>query len=229
MKVILGKVFPVGPGPALWSPTGVPPSPSAWTAARRSSAACLGCYPRTGGPWTSIKPFDPLGAQWTCPTYRPVELEGLQAVSATGAICPLSRRHDGAGNLSRRAGATARGQVKVKVILGKVFPVGPARRFGHQPASRHPLRLRGLRHEEVPHRRAPRSRREVCYPRTGGALDLDQTVHQKSNTAFKRLIWSMSSEKCPDLTGRVDPAVRAESTCYPRPRSCSFPHRCGGP
>ena len=44
--------------------------------------------------------------------------------------------HDGAGNLSGRTGATARGQVKVKVMLGKVFPVGPARRFGHQPASR---------------------------------------------------------------------------------------------
>ena len=35
---------------------------------------------------------DALGAQWTYPTYRPVELEGLQAVGATGALCPLSRR-----------------------------------------------------------------------------------------------------------------------------------------
>ena len=34
---------------------------------------------------------DALGAQWTYPTYRPVELEGLQAVGATGAICPLSQ------------------------------------------------------------------------------------------------------------------------------------------
>ena len=77
-----------------------------------------------------------FGPQRTYPTYRPVELESLQAVGATGAIRPLSRRHDGVGNPSRRTGATARGQVKVKVILGKVFPVGPARHFGHQPASR---------------------------------------------------------------------------------------------
>ena len=74
--------------------------------------------------------------QWTYPTYRPVELESLQSVDTTGAIRPLSRRHDGVGNLPRRTGATARGQVKVKVIFGKVFPVGPARHFGHQPASR---------------------------------------------------------------------------------------------
>ena len=74
--------------------------------------------------------------QWTYPTYRPVELESLQSVDTTGAISPLSRRHDGAGNLPRRTGATARGQVKVKVIFGEVFPVGPARHFGHQPASR---------------------------------------------------------------------------------------------
>ena len=74
--------------------------------------------------------------QWTYPTYRPVELESLQSVDTTGAISPLSRRHDGVGNLPRRTGATARGQVKVKVIFGKVFPVGPARHFGHQPASR---------------------------------------------------------------------------------------------
>ena len=79
---------------------------------------------------------DALGAQWTYPTYRPVELESLQSVDTTGAIRPLSRRHDGAGNLPRRTGATARGQVKVKVIFGEVFPVGPARHFGHQPASR---------------------------------------------------------------------------------------------
>ena len=79
---------------------------------------------------------DALGAQRTYPTYRPVELESLQSVDTTGAIRPLSRRHDGVGNLSRRTGATARGQVKVKVIFGEVFPVGPARHFGHQPASR---------------------------------------------------------------------------------------------
>ena len=79
---------------------------------------------------------DALGAQRTYPTYRPVELESLQSVDTTGAIRPLSRRHDGAGNLPRRTGATARGQVKVKVIFGEVFPVGPARHFGHQPASR---------------------------------------------------------------------------------------------
>ena len=64
---------------------------------------------------------DALGAQRTYPTYRPVELESLQAV---GAICPFSRRHDGAGNLPRRTGATARGQVKVKVIFGKCFRSG---------------------------------------------------------------------------------------------------------
>ena len=79
---------------------------------------------------------DAPGPQWTYPTHRPVELEGLQSIDTTGAISPLSRRHDGAGNLPRRTGATARGQVKVKVIFGKVFPVGPARRFGHQPAFR---------------------------------------------------------------------------------------------
>ena len=79
---------------------------------------------------------DALGAERTYPTYRPVELESLQSVDTTGAIRPLSRRHDGTGNLPRRTGATARGQVKVKVIFGEVFPVGPARRFGHQPASR---------------------------------------------------------------------------------------------
>ena len=67
---------------------------------------------------------DALGPQWTYPTYRPIELESLQSVSATGAIRPLSRRHDGAGNLSRRTGATARGQVKVKVILGKCLRLG---------------------------------------------------------------------------------------------------------
>ena len=39
-------------------------------------------------------------------------------------------------DFARHPGATARGQVKVKVILGKVFPVGPARHSGHQPASR---------------------------------------------------------------------------------------------
>ena len=79
---------------------------------------------------------DALGTQWTYPTYRPVELEGLQAVDPARAVSPLSRWHDGAGNLPRRTGATARGQVKVKVILGKVFPVGPARHFGHQLPSR---------------------------------------------------------------------------------------------
>ena len=79
---------------------------------------------------------DAPGAQRTYPTFGPVELEGLQSVDTTSAICPLSRRHDGVGNPPRRTGATARGQVKVKVIFGKVFPVGPARRFGHQPAFR---------------------------------------------------------------------------------------------
>ena len=63
---------------------------------------------------------DALGAEWTYPTYCPVELESLQTVGATGAICPLSRRHDGVGNLLRRTGATARRQVKVKVIAMKM-------------------------------------------------------------------------------------------------------------
>ena len=44
---------------------------------------------------------DALGPQRTYPTYRPVELESLQSVDTTGAIRPLSRRHDGVGNLSR--------------------------------------------------------------------------------------------------------------------------------
>ena len=78
---------------------------------------------------------DALGPQWTCPTFGPIKLESLQSVGATGAVSPFPRRHDGVGNPSRRTGATARGQVELKVILGKVFPVGPARRFGHQPAS----------------------------------------------------------------------------------------------
>ena len=38
------------------------------------------------------------------------------------AVSPLSRRHDGAGNLPRRTGATARGQVKVKVTCGESPP-----------------------------------------------------------------------------------------------------------
>ena len=76
-----------------------------------------------------------LGLQWTYPTSRSVELESLQSVGATGAISPLSGRHDGAGNLSRRTGATARSRVEVKVILGEVFPVGLARHSGHQPPS----------------------------------------------------------------------------------------------
>ena len=78
---------------------------------------------------------DALGSQWTCPTFGPVELEGLQAVDPPCATRPLSRWHDGVGNLSRRTGATARGQVDDKVILGKVLPVGPSRHSGHQPAS----------------------------------------------------------------------------------------------
>ena len=41
---------------------------------------------------------DALGAQRTYPTYRPVELESLQSIDTTGAISPLSRRHDGVGN-----------------------------------------------------------------------------------------------------------------------------------
>ena len=44
---------------------------------------------------------DALGAQWTYPTYRPVELESLQAVDPSRAIRPSSRRHDGVGNLFR--------------------------------------------------------------------------------------------------------------------------------
>ena len=44
---------------------------------------------------------DALGAQWTYPTFGPVELESLQSVDTTGAISPLPRRHDGVGNLSR--------------------------------------------------------------------------------------------------------------------------------
>ena len=67
---------------------------------------------------------DALGPQWTCPAFGPVELEGLQAVYPPRGIRPLSRWHDGVGDLSRRTGATARGQVDDKVILGKVLPVG---------------------------------------------------------------------------------------------------------
>ena len=79
---------------------------------------------------------DALGPQWTCPAFGPVELEGLQAVYPPRGIRPLSRRHDGVGDLSRRTGATARGQVDDKVILGKVLPVGPAWHPGYQLAAR---------------------------------------------------------------------------------------------
>ena len=67
---------------------------------------------------------DALGPQCTYPTYRPVELEGLQAVGAPCAISPLSRRHDGVGNLSSGTGATAGGQVKVKSFVGKWLWLG---------------------------------------------------------------------------------------------------------
>ena len=63
---------------------------------------------------------DALGPQWTCPTSCPVELEGLQAKDPPRAVSPLSGRHDGAGNLSRRTGATARRRVEVKVIAMKM-------------------------------------------------------------------------------------------------------------
>ena len=79
---------------------------------------------------------DALRPQWTGSTYRPVELEGLQAVDPSRAIRPLSRRHVGVGYLSRGTGATARRQVDNKVILGEALPVGPARRPGHQRPSR---------------------------------------------------------------------------------------------
>ena len=70
---------------------------------------------------------DALGPQWTCPAFGPVELgRPASGVPAPRGIRPLSRRHDGVGDLSRRTGATARGQVDDKVILGKVLPVGPA-------------------------------------------------------------------------------------------------------
>ena len=78
---------------------------------------------------------DALGPQWTCPTFGPVELEGLPAVYPPRGIRPLSRWHDGVGDLSRRTGATARGQVDDKVILGKVLPVGPAWHPGYQLAA----------------------------------------------------------------------------------------------
>ena len=45
---------------------------------------------------------DGLGAQRTYPTYRPIKLEGLQSIDTTGAIRPLSRQRDGAGNLPGR-------------------------------------------------------------------------------------------------------------------------------
>ena len=61
-----------------------------------------------------------LGPQWTCPTSCPVELEGLQAKDPPRAVSPLSGRHDGVGNLSRRTGATARRRVEVKVIAMKM-------------------------------------------------------------------------------------------------------------
>ena len=64
---------------------------------------------------------DALGPQWTYPTFGPVELEGLQAVGVPRAVSPFPSWQDGAGNRSRRTGATARSQVKVKVILGKVL------------------------------------------------------------------------------------------------------------
>ena len=65
---------------------------------------------------------DAPGPQWTYPTFGPVELEGLQSMDTARAVSPLSRRHDGAGNLPRRTGTTARGQLKVKVTCGESPP-----------------------------------------------------------------------------------------------------------
>ena len=78
---------------------------------------------------------DAFGPPRARPTDLPIKLESLQSIDTTRAVSPFPGWHDGAGNLSGRTGTTARGQVKVKVMLGKVFPVGSARRFGHQPAS----------------------------------------------------------------------------------------------
>ena len=48
-------------------------------------------------PWAAMH----WGPQWKGPTFGPVELEGLQAVDPPRATHPLSRRHDGVGNLAR--------------------------------------------------------------------------------------------------------------------------------
>ena len=85
--------------------------------------------------FTALGP-NAFGPQRARPTDLPIKLESLQSMDTVRAIRPFPGWHDGVGNLSGRTGATARGQVKVKVMLGKVFPAGPARRFGHQPASR---------------------------------------------------------------------------------------------
>ena len=65
---------------------------------------------------------DAPGPQWTYTTFGPVELEGLESMDTARAVSPLSRRHDGTGNLTRRTGGTARGQLKVKVTCGESPP-----------------------------------------------------------------------------------------------------------
>ena len=179
---------------------------------------------------------DALGAQWTYPThrpiYRPIELEGRPAVDPARTVSPLSRRRDGAGNRSRRTGATARRQVKVKVILGKVFPVGPARRFGHQPPSRLGESLAGatitigrVAHGFRHHRAGTRFAllHQFQCPRLSGALpgntstaviswlSVSTTMAALCPLQRRRLLWCpwRSSGSCTDgIRSRLTPSLR---------------------
>ena len=82
---------------------------------------------------------DAFGPQRTYPTYRPIKLESLQSIDTTGAVSPFHGWHDGAGNLPRRTGVTARGQVKVKSFLGKWLRSGGHRVHWQMPGSRNAL------------------------------------------------------------------------------------------
>ncbi len=186
---------------------------------------------------------DALGPQWTYPTYRLIKLESLQSVDAPRAVSPLSRWHDGAGNLPRRTGATARRQVKVKVILGKMFPVGPARRFGHQLPSRLGESLAGatitvgrIAHGFRHHRAGTRFAllHQFQCPRLSGALpgNTSTAVISWRSVSTTMAAWCpwRSSGSCTDgIRSRLTPSLRlTPSSTSPAPlwRSMSWSSNC---
>ena len=104
---------------------------------RRRRSAATPVPPAGGlpGDGSTRRPFLPLAAMhWDRSGHV------RHSAPSNWKACPgrgirLSRRHDGVGDLSRRTGATARGQVDDKVILG-MLPVGPAWHPGYQLAAR---------------------------------------------------------------------------------------------